>query len=83
MDVLIDVGGEYDPANCRYDHHQRGFEEVFGNGFVTKLSSAGLVYKHYGMEIISGASPNCQTSSIHLLLSSVLFNAKTMAAIQA
>ena len=49
MDVLIDVGGEYDPATCRYDHHQRGFEEVFGHGFVTKLSSAGLVYKHYGL----------------------------------
>lgn len=56
MDVLIDVGGEYDPATCRYDHHQRGFEEVFGHGFVTKLSSAGLVYKHYGLEIVAGAS---------------------------
>jgi hypothetical protein len=57
MDVLIDVGGEYDPSTCRYDHHQRGFEEVLGHGFATKLSSAGLVYKHYGMEIIAGASP--------------------------
>jgi uncharacterized UPF0160 family protein len=27
----------------RFDHHQRGFEEVFGHGFNTKLSSAGLV----------------------------------------
>jgi len=63
----------------RYDHHQRGFTEVFGHGkeyqdsaanlvphtswllrlkschagFTTKLSSAGLVYKHYGKEIVA------------------------------
>lgn len=40
-DVVIDVGGVYDPATARYDHHQRGFGEVFGHGFDTKLSSAG------------------------------------------
>jgi uncharacterized UPF0160 family protein len=39
------VGGKYKPENQRYDHHQRGFTEVFGHGFSTKLSSAGLVYK--------------------------------------
>jgi uncharacterized UPF0160 family protein len=33
----------------RFDHHQKEFAEVFGHGFVTKLSSAGLVYKHYGI----------------------------------
>ena len=42
-------------ATERYDHHQRGFDEVFGHGFATKLSSAGLVYKHYGREIVAGA----------------------------
>ncbi|KAF8072761.1 C27H6.8 [Scenedesmus sp. PABB004] len=54
-DVVIDVGGVYDPAAARYDHHQRGFDEVFGHGFTTKLSSAGLVYKHYGREIVAAA----------------------------
>jgi uncharacterized UPF0160 family protein len=39
----------------RYDHHQRGFTEVFGHGFNTKLSSAGLVYKHFGQEIVAKA----------------------------
>jgi uncharacterized UPF0160 family protein len=53
MDAVLDVGGIYDPATDRYDHHQRGFEQAFGHGFVTKLSSAGLVYKHYGEEIIA------------------------------
>ncbi|KAH9774944.1 metal-dependent protein hydrolase [Citrus sinensis] len=45
LDAVLDVGGVYDPSNDCYDHHQKGFEEVFGHGFSTKLSSAGLVYK--------------------------------------
>ena len=45
LDAVFDVGGVYDPARDRYDHHQPGFEQVFGHGFTTKLSSAGLVYK--------------------------------------
>lgn len=52
LDAVLDVGGVYDPSNDRYDHHQKGFEEAFGYGFTTKLSSAGLVYKHFGKEII-------------------------------
>lgn len=39
------MGGVYDPVIDRYDHHQRGFDCSFGHGFVTKLSSAGLIYK--------------------------------------
>ncbi|OVA14756.1 Metal-dependent protein hydrolase [Macleaya cordata] len=53
LDAVLDVGGVYDPSQDRYDHHQKGFQEVFGHGFTTKLSSAGLVYKHYGLEIIA------------------------------
>ncbi|KAM7278157.1 hypothetical protein ACFE04_005291 [Oxalis oulophora] len=53
LDAVLDVGGVYDPSRDRYDHHQKGFEEVFGYGFSTKLSSAGLVYKHFGKEIIA------------------------------
>ncbi|KAK4352770.1 hypothetical protein RND71_028289 [Anisodus tanguticus] len=53
LDAVLDVGGVYDPSLDRYDHHQKGFEEVFGHGFTTKLSSAGLVYKHFGKEIIA------------------------------
>ena len=45
LDAVLDVGGVYDPSKDRYDHHQKGFEEVFGHGFTTKLSSAGLIYK--------------------------------------
>ncbi|KAG6636472.1 hypothetical protein CIPAW_11G113500 [Carya illinoinensis] len=53
LDAVLDVGGVYDPIQDRYDHHQKGFDEVFGHGFFTKLSSAGLVYKHFGKEIIA------------------------------
>lgn len=42
---MLDVGGVYDSSQDRYDHHQKGFDEVFGHGFNSKLSSAGLIYK--------------------------------------
>lgn len=55
LDAVLDVGGVYDPSRDRFDHHQKGFDEILGDGFTTKLSSAGLVYKHYGAEIIAKA----------------------------
>jgi uncharacterized UPF0160 family protein len=50
--IVVDVGGIYDPSKHRYDHHQRGFFETLSNKYPTKLSSAGLVYKHFGKEIL-------------------------------
>jgi uncharacterized UPF0160 family protein len=35
----------------RFDHHQREFTGVL-DGYNTKLSSAGLVYKHFGRSIV-------------------------------
>ncbi|TFK77073.1 GAMM1 protein [Pluteus cervinus] len=52
-DIVVDVGAVYDETKALFDHHQRGFDHVFGHGFGTKLSSAGLVYKHFGQEVIS------------------------------
>lgn len=43
--IVVDVGAEYDAEKRRFDHHQRGFDEVFAEGYGTKLSSAGLVWK--------------------------------------
>lgn len=51
-DIVLDVGGVYDDEKKRYDHHQRGFMETFSPAHKTKLSSAGLVYKHYGQRLI-------------------------------
>lgn len=55
-DIIIDVGGEFDAGKRQFDHHQRSFNEYFYDEpekQVTKLSSAGLVYKYYGREVIS------------------------------
>ncbi|KFM59707.1 UPF0160 protein MYG1, mitochondrial, partial [Stegodyphus mimosarum] len=57
-DVVVDVGGVYDPATYRYDHHQRSFEYTMNAlnekyPWTIKLSSAGLVYYHFGHQIIS------------------------------
>ncbi|SOV09817.1 related to Gamm1 protein / Ni-binding urease accessory protein (UreG) [Ustilago sp. UG-2017a] len=51
--IVVDVGATYNPTTHRYDHHQRGFEQVFSPEHSTKLSSAGLVWKHFGKEIVS------------------------------
>lgn len=44
--IVCDVGGVYDPANNRFDHHQRSFDLVRPNGI--KYSSAGLVWEKFG-----------------------------------
>lgn len=51
--IVVDVGAEYDPERHRYDHHQRGFNETFDEAHKTKLSSAGLVWKHFGKDILA------------------------------
>ncbi|KAK9475138.1 metal-dependent protein hydrolase [Dipodascopsis tothii] len=53
-DIIVDVSGVYDGTK-HFDHHQRGFAETFAPEYATKLSSAGLVYKHFGREIIATA----------------------------
>jgi uncharacterized UPF0160 family protein len=50
--TVVDVGGEYSPAKHRYDHHQRTFNTTFPE-HQTKLSSAGLVYLHFGKLVIA------------------------------
>ena len=52
LDIIVDVGGEYDPSRNRFDHHQRGFTETFSPNHSIKLSSAGLIYKHFGQQVI-------------------------------
>lgn len=57
-DIVVDVGGCYNPDQHRYDHHQRSFNESMNSlspdkPWVTKLSSAGLIYFHFGHNVIS------------------------------
>lgn len=56
LDVVVDVGAEYNPDKLRFDHHQRGFISTFdqsGPRSRTKLSSAGLVYRHFGRDVVA------------------------------
>lgn len=56
LDVLVDVGAVYDPSALRFDHHQRTFAATLSDAPPrnrTKLSSAGLVYKHFGRDVIA------------------------------
>jgi len=69
------VGGIYDHANLRYDHHQREYNEKFypklqPDGTVkercTKMSASGLVYKHYGKEVITEYYPELKNEDSNL-----------------
>lgn len=60
--TVVDVGGEYDAQRNRYDHHQRGFDTTFP-GKKTKLSSAGLVYMHFGRDLIAQSIQQASSSS--------------------
>jgi len=51
-DIVIDVGGEYDPDTDRFDHHQRGGAGERKNGI--PYSSFGLIWQKYGLEICQG-----------------------------
>ncbi|MFT5722861.1 MAG: uncharacterized UPF0160 family protein [Motiliproteus sp.] len=51
-DIVLDVGGEYDPDTGRFDHHQRGGAGARDNGI--PYSSFGLIWQKYGLEICQG-----------------------------
>lgn len=57
-DIVIDIGAVYDHGQRRYDHHQKSFDHSMSTlipdaKWTTKLSSAGLVYVHYGRDVLS------------------------------
>jgi uncharacterized UPF0160 family protein len=51
-DYVFDVGGVYDPAQRRFDHHQKGRAGKRSNGIY--YSSFGLIWKEYGLGLCSG-----------------------------
>jgi uncharacterized UPF0160 family protein len=50
-DVVIDVGGIWDPATGRFDHHQKGFDGARQSG--VPYASAGLVWREYGARCVA------------------------------
>lgn len=51
-DMVVDVGGIFDPETNRFDHHMKEFNHTFDDVLKIKMSSAGLVYKYHGKEVI-------------------------------
>ncbi|KAH0550432.1 MYG1 protein C27H6.8 [Cotesia glomerata] len=78
-DIVIDVGGEYDPSKHRYDHHMRDFKETASSvlkrddcPWDIKLSSAGLVYCHFGHRILKEMLPEViEDADIHIIFKRV------------
>lgn len=54
LDVVLDVGGEYDPSRNRFDHHQVGGAGERPNGI--RYSAFGLIWQAYGLEYCKGNS---------------------------
>jgi uncharacterized UPF0160 family protein len=60
--IVVDVGAVYDASKNLLDHHQPEFQDKMHTGlnqYNTRLSSAGLVYKHYGQQILAGYVDAC------------------------
>lgn len=60
--IVVDVGAIYDPSKNLLDHHQPEFQDKMNTGlhqYKTRLSSAGLVYKHYGQQILAAYVDAC------------------------
>ena len=69
--VVVDVGGVYDPVLNRFDHHQSSFTETFYGSEKpdrkTRLSSAGLVFKTFGSDIIRHFYPELKSEDVELI----------------
>jgi uncharacterized UPF0160 family protein len=62
-DFAVDVGGEWDPARGRFDHHQRGFDgartRVDADGAAVRAegyAGAGLVWREFGTVYVEQAA---------------------------
>jgi uncharacterized UPF0160 family protein len=48
-DIAVDVGTEYDPTQCRFDHHQEGGAGLRHN--TIPYASFGLIWKEFGVRL--------------------------------
>lgn len=68
--VALDVGGVYDNAKLRYDHHQRNFLDVH-EGTSVKLAACGLIWRHFGTCLITKLHPELDIEQVKSLWQSV------------
>ncbi|XP_011495878.1 PREDICTED: UPF0160 protein MYG1, mitochondrial [Ceratosolen solmsi marchali] len=80
-DVVVDVGDIYDPKIHRYDHHMKTFSETISTvlknpnyNSTIKLSSAGLIYCHFGHRIIKQLFPEITEEDTEAVFTKVYDN---------
>lgn len=67
--IVVDVGGTYEPEKHRYDHHQKTFTTTYGEEYAgIKLSSAGLVFKHFGEQVVEALCGKLEPSSMAAII---------------
>lgn len=49
-EIVLDVGGIYDPSQLRFDHHQNSFTRTRENGI--PYATAGIVWEHFGADLL-------------------------------
>jgi len=68
--IVIDVGGTYDSEKSRYDHHQNSFASTYSDAYAgIKLSSAGLVYKHFAPQIVEAICGKLEPKALSAIVS--------------
>jgi uncharacterized UPF0160 family protein len=61
-DIVFDVGGVYDPAARRYDHHMR--DRPLRPDGATPYSSVGLVWRDYGPAALGVLCPDIRAGEV-------------------
>jgi uncharacterized UPF0160 family protein len=75
LDLILDVGGIYDPSKHRYDHHQKEFQDTFTPDYDVRLSSAGLIYRHFGKEVLKNITEDIiKTYGVNMTVSEDEYN---------
>lgn len=65
----VDVGGVWDPARGRFDHHQKGFDGRRKNGVA--YASSGLVWAEHGTALVAHLFPNLSAAK-HALVAKMV-----------
>eukprot|EP00055_Hartaetosiga_balthica_P004092 m.10086 g.10086 ORF g.10086 m.10086 type:complete len:342 (-) comp3608_c0_seq1:795-1820(-) len=77
-DIVVDVGAIFDPTKLLFDHHQKEFQHTMNSldenkKWTTRLSSGGLVYFHFGREIIKSIC-GCDDATTEILFDQMYEN---------
>lgn len=68
-EFLVDVGGQFNPATNRFDHHQKGFSERRPNRI--PYAGAGLVWASYGDAFVRKAYPSLSDEQVATIAAEV------------